>query len=224
MKMKPTCYLWFKYSLAVILLILLLFLVEAYGLIGTMASCVTRRTINRRTSADSLAGEEREVQWFDVHYQEKQTQCHRRCSGGFWHYRSIFRPHVPSLLGRLVNPKCPFNSRCFRRNRCRMGFFYVLSVETRTSERTMIPSRWKKSGLGGIRTLGQSVKSRLLYPSWATSPKNNTEEFLGKTFMVINLFLQFFLFFCEIFLVSLLPLVALRSLLFLVQLRRALPR
>ena len=33
MKMKPTRYLWFKYSLAVILLILLLFLVEAYGLI-----------------------------------------------------------------------------------------------------------------------------------------------------------------------------------------------
>ena len=33
MKMKPTRYLWFKYSLAVILLILLLFLVKAYGLI-----------------------------------------------------------------------------------------------------------------------------------------------------------------------------------------------
>ena len=33
MKMKPTCYLWFKYSLAVILLILLLFLVKADGLI-----------------------------------------------------------------------------------------------------------------------------------------------------------------------------------------------
>jgi len=32
MKMKPTRYLWFKYSLAVILLILLLFLVEVYGL------------------------------------------------------------------------------------------------------------------------------------------------------------------------------------------------
>ena len=31
MKMKPTRYLWFKYSLAVILLILLLFLVEMYG-------------------------------------------------------------------------------------------------------------------------------------------------------------------------------------------------
>ena len=33
MKMKPTRYLWFKYSLVVILLILLLFLVEVYGLI-----------------------------------------------------------------------------------------------------------------------------------------------------------------------------------------------
>jgi hypothetical protein len=32
MKMKPTRYLWFKYSLAVILLFLLLFLVEAYKL------------------------------------------------------------------------------------------------------------------------------------------------------------------------------------------------
>ena len=32
MKMKPTRYLWFKYSLAVVLLILLLFLVEMYGL------------------------------------------------------------------------------------------------------------------------------------------------------------------------------------------------
>jgi phosphatidylglycerophosphate synthase len=32
MKMKPTRYLWFKYSLAVVLLILLLFLVEVYSL------------------------------------------------------------------------------------------------------------------------------------------------------------------------------------------------
>jgi hypothetical protein len=31
MKMKPTRYLWFKYSLAVILLVLLVFLVEEYG-------------------------------------------------------------------------------------------------------------------------------------------------------------------------------------------------